>query len=441
MTRHYNWHREATGSLSAAIDPTYNERGVLVSETLTVRGKSSAGSSTGRTRRRRSHQADSLQRQGPEDASPTRQRHAHAVRIRPRDVPSAAASDDAPGGSRGFRPAVRICRIPPSSRSCITPTTPSAISPSRDDAYEPVWFQNQQVEPHSRYEYDALYRLTRRPDARTARSGAPRARRGIAGRRGFPILPADPNALRNYTQTFRYDAVGNIQRVRHEAGMGSWTRDYAYAFEDDRPSRRATGSGRRGSAAIARRPSRYRTTPTATCAISAARRALQPALGSSRHDAQPRSRRRRQGLLPVPTRTSSARASESTTRTTWAGTGSASTWAATSSIAATPRTAPRRGNRIASPVRGRAARAAGGRCDHCRATRRTRDRTAWSSEGRRCSGTSTATTSARRVSSSTTGRGSFRTRIPPIRNERVSRGEERHRSAAETVSIYRDGAG
>ena len=33
--------------------------------------------------------------------------------------------------------------------------------------------------------------------------------------------------LRNYTQRYLYDSVGNFVEMAHEAGAGSWTRHYA----------------------------------------------------------------------------------------------------------------------------------------------------------------------------------------------------------------------
>ena len=44
--------------------------------------------------------------------------------------------------------------------------------------------------------------------------------------------------MRDYTQRYRYDRVGNSSQMRHIATElpggtgGSWTRDYAYAFDD-----------------------------------------------------------------------------------------------------------------------------------------------------------------------------------------------------------------
>ena len=86
-----------------------------------------------------------------------------------------------------------------------------------DEAYKPAFFQNAIIEPQSLYEYDALYRLieaTGREDG--AVSGAPTQIEVSPGEVTFPILAA--NALRKYTQSYRYDAVGNIKRMHHETG-------------------------------------------------------------------------------------------------------------------------------------------------------------------------------------------------------------------------------
>jgi uncharacterized protein RhaS with RHS repeats len=48
VMRQFNWHRDAIGSPVTRYEPTYNERGVLVSETLTTRlVKSASGIGTG----------------------------------------------------------------------------------------------------------------------------------------------------------------------------------------------------------------------------------------------------------------------------------------------------------------------------------------------------------------------------------------------------------
>jgi len=47
----------------------------------------------------------------------------------------------------------------------------------------------------------------------------------------FPITEAH---LRNYTQKYTYDAVGNIRRMRHNSGTERWTRTYDYHPDSNR---------------------------------------------------------------------------------------------------------------------------------------------------------------------------------------------------------------
>lgn len=101
-----------------------------------------------------------------------------------------------------------------------------------DEAYKPVFFANVMVEPRSRYEYDALYRLisaTGRENSISADAPGPFERLEEID---FPVQ--DGNALREYRQRYQYDSVDNVQQMRHmvTSATGSWTRDYAYAFED-----------------------------------------------------------------------------------------------------------------------------------------------------------------------------------------------------------------
>src|SRR6185312_15837521 len=82
------------------------------------------------------------------------------------------------------------------------------VTTIEDDAQPTIWFANQHVEPNNRYVYDALYRLieaTGREDAEAV--GAP-----AHAEEGWPrgAVPS-PDSTRNYTQRYRYDAVGNIR--------------------------------------------------------------------------------------------------------------------------------------------------------------------------------------------------------------------------------------
>jgi RHS repeat-associated protein len=101
-----------------------------------------------------------------------------------------------------------------------------------DEAYEPQFFRNQMVEPRSRFVYDALYRLVEA----TGREGAnpataPTAQEPIPQRVTFPVTN---RTLRNYTQRYAYDAVGNIRRMRHIADQGDWHRRYDYFASNNR---------------------------------------------------------------------------------------------------------------------------------------------------------------------------------------------------------------
>lgn len=106
-----------------------------------------------------------------------------------------------------------------------------------DEAYEPVFFVNQRVEPRSRYTYDAIYRLIEATGRENITNNeAPRQKET-----DFPAanFPRTDQALRNYTQSYAYDKVGNIELMHHGAVLGSsieeiWTRNYRYAEDSNR---------------------------------------------------------------------------------------------------------------------------------------------------------------------------------------------------------------
>jgi RHS repeat-associated protein len=99
-----------------------------------------------------------------------------------------------------------------------------------DLALRTVFHDGQQVQPVWRYTYDAAYRLVEA----TGREHV--AQSGFAppgGRRDHPFTGtaalADLQALRGYTERYRYDRAGNLTRVTHLAAGGDWTRDYHYS--------------------------------------------------------------------------------------------------------------------------------------------------------------------------------------------------------------------
>ena len=73
------------------------------------------------------------------------------------------------------------------------------------------------------YRYDALYRLIeatgREHIGQTAHDVNPQNRRDydFVGLADFLAHPNDLQALRNYTERYAYDAVGNFDVVRHSA--------------------------------------------------------------------------------------------------------------------------------------------------------------------------------------------------------------------------------
>ncbi|AUX35469.1 MULTISPECIES: RHS repeat-associated core domain-containing protein [Sorangium] len=107
-----------------------------------------------------------------------------------------------------------------------------------DSAQQTVFFNNDVVSPSAQYVYDAVYRLIEATGREHAGglSDAPRDQNDL------PIQslphPNDPQALRNYTEQYVYDAVGNLLRMVHQwvhqAGLGSWTRWYAYETANNR---------------------------------------------------------------------------------------------------------------------------------------------------------------------------------------------------------------
>ena len=48
------------------------------------------------------------------------------------------------------------------------------------------------------------------------------------------INPGDPMAMRNYTQRYQYDSVGNILEMQHQAAGNNWTRNYTIRSHNNR---------------------------------------------------------------------------------------------------------------------------------------------------------------------------------------------------------------
>jgi RHS repeat-associated protein len=115
-----------------------------------------------------------------------------------------------------------------------------------DGAQETVFFDNAVVSPSAQYVYDAIYRLTQ-ATGRELAGGLADVQRD---QNDLPLVnlpnPNDTQALRRYTESYAYDAVGNIQKMVHDSGAAatSWTRYYAYETDPGDPTHQKPISNR-----------------------------------------------------------------------------------------------------------------------------------------------------------------------------------------------------
>src|SRR6185503_19878954 len=82
--------------------------------------------------------------------------------------------------------------------------------------------------PDNDYTYDATYRLIRATGREhIGQVSQPQTSFDDRFRIHLPH-PGDSQKMRAYTESYRYDEVGNLLEVIHEAVNGAWTRSYAY---------------------------------------------------------------------------------------------------------------------------------------------------------------------------------------------------------------------
>jgi len=225
MTRLYNWHR--SNERVAVYVPHYNQRGLLQSEWLHVRARKITDIQTGAinfvsdpARRQQAIQDIRYNAKGQKewlklgngtettytyDSETFRLTSLRTVRqVTPRGLQDLAYTYD---------PVGNITRIV-------------------DTAQETVWHDNARIEPKHDYVYDALYRLI---EATGRENGAAMSGTPPSGNEGpWPTGPFPTHdSVQNYTQRYRYDAVGNFRTMTHgRNGRTAWIRQYAYAFDD-----------------------------------------------------------------------------------------------------------------------------------------------------------------------------------------------------------------
>jgi RHS repeat-associated protein len=104
----------------------------------------------------------------------------------------------------------------------------SNITHIQDNAQQTIYFNNQVVEPHNDYVYDATYRLI---NAVGREHVGQASQPETSWSDEFRIKlqhPQDGQAMRRYTEQYEYDPGGNFERMIHRATNGNWTRSYAY---------------------------------------------------------------------------------------------------------------------------------------------------------------------------------------------------------------------
>ena len=221
MTRFENWHLE--GHAPAIYTPTYNRRGGLESETLSVRGQ--VMQAIRRIDYDAKGQRTRIQYGDPKGDVLTTTRYdydPHTFRLV--QLRTTRHEYEPNPAFPAFRSNLKDEQV---LQQLLYTYDPSGnITEIEDQAYEPVFFKNQQVEPRSRYEYDAQYQLI----SATGRenylaNGAPK---GFGKVEEMPTqnFGASDKALRTYTQRYTYDPTGNFITMQHIAADGSWTRHY-----------------------------------------------------------------------------------------------------------------------------------------------------------------------------------------------------------------------
>lgn len=109
------------------------------------------------------------------------------------------------------------------------------VSHVEDRALPLQFFNNQMVSATATFSHDAIYRLVR-ANGRENNAALAFGAQDNWNDAGYLHLlqPGDPAAVRNYTQDYAYDALGNLTRMRHQASGNNWTRDYTYAADSNR---------------------------------------------------------------------------------------------------------------------------------------------------------------------------------------------------------------
>ncbi|MEO7369130.1 MAG: SpvB/TcaC N-terminal domain-containing protein [Gemmatimonadaceae bacterium] len=220
MIRQYNWHLPAEQRV-AIYEPTYNQRGALMREDLITRAT------------------------GYDPSTGTRTAAIQDIRYNAKGQKEYLKLGNGTVTSYTYDPqTLRLTNLDtlrgtaPLQTLSYTYDPVGNIMEIYDDAQTPVFFNQQQVDPRSRYEYDALYRLVKAGGREDNQLDQGPTHKDVSPLDiTFPItnVPITDLTLRNYEQTYQYDQVGNFTRMRHNAGAAErWTRHFEVATNSNR---------------------------------------------------------------------------------------------------------------------------------------------------------------------------------------------------------------
>ena len=106
------------------------------------------------------------------------------------------------------------------------------ITEITDHALKKVFHNQEQIDPVCRYVYDAIYRLIEGRGREHIGQSALLLNPPNGNYHDHPYAGgtqlSDPQAVRNYTEQYVYDPVGNFDGMIHRVTNGTWTRSYSY---------------------------------------------------------------------------------------------------------------------------------------------------------------------------------------------------------------------
>jgi RHS repeat-associated protein len=107
------------------------------------------------------------------------------------------------------------------------------ITRIEDVALKTIIRNGQNVEPMGAYTYDAIYRLVEAKGREHIAQNAFDINPPNGNYRDYPFAghrahPTDLQAMRNYTERYEYDPVGNFEEFAHRYNGAGWTRSYEY---------------------------------------------------------------------------------------------------------------------------------------------------------------------------------------------------------------------